>query len=225
MAGVTSTVVALAGLGMSAAQAVNAKKKAKEARNAAKTAMNQAMSVQETNKMAALQSPDISSSAFQQNAAGTQQAVTGLQEMGPEGAASVASVTEANRRANLDAAQAQAQQDAAKEQIVLATEQGIETERAANQREMLAAEIGGAQAVAAFQEGVANEAIGSAFKSLGSAVGSGGDKLFEGGKYLKSGVDASGTISETSLNPEGLGLWRDAQSQGISWENFLKKLK
>lgn len=221
MAGVTSTVVALAGAGLSAAQAVGAKKKAQEARRAAKTAMDQASSIKEVNKMAALQSPDVSSLAFQQNAAGTQQAVAGLQEMGPEGAASVASVAEANRRANLEAAQVQAQQDAARDQIVLGTEQDIEAGRAEREMSLAKAEITGAQQAAAFQEGLAAESMTSAFSSLSSAIGSAGDSIFKDGRYIGGKMIAN----ESDLSGEQMALWMDAKNSGSSWSDFLKTLK
>lgn len=225
MAGVTATITALAGAGLSAAQMVDGKKRARNAMQAAKVAMNEYANVKETNKMEALKAPDVSSLQFQENAAQVQQAVTGLQEMGPEGAAGVAGVVEQGRRANLQTAQAQGEMNYARDAAVLGTEQEIEKRNTDARRNVLSQEIAGAQSAA----DAANTQFMTGAKGLASSLGMGIGALGEAtglteGAYLGGGAEGS-MLTEADLNPEELGLWRDAQNRGESWEKFVRNLR
>ncbi len=95
---------------------------------AAAAAANRLMGLQEQNKMAALQAPDISSLKSQQNAQQAATATQALQGMGAEGAANVANLYQASLQDQAQTAQDQAAMNAEVEQIKAQSAQGVEME-------------------------------------------------------------------------------------------------
>lgn len=109
MFGLLSAGVSLAGLGMSAVQAIKANRDMKKAQADANAALTQYGNITRPNAFAALQAPDVSSLAYDRNQRMMAQGTEALQGMGPEGAAGVANLLQAGQESNLQAAQDQAQ--------------------------------------------------------------------------------------------------------------------
>ena len=145
--------------------------------------------------------------------------------MGPEGAAGVAGVVEQGRQANLQTVQAQGEMNYARDAEVLWTEQDIQRRNTEARRDVLSQEISGAQSAA----DAANTQFMTGAKGLASSLGMGIGALGEvtgltEGAYLGGGAEGS-MLTEADLNPEQLGLWKDAQSRGESWEKFIRNLR
>ena len=117
MAAVTSTIVAIGGLALSAGQMVKANKDGQIADEAAKLAAASIKNTTQENAFEALQAPDVKSLAEQANLQAQANTVNALQDMGPEGAAQVVNAGQAARQGNLQAAQAQAETGLVADQI------------------------------------------------------------------------------------------------------------
>ena len=137
---------------------------------AAAAAANRLMGLQEQNKMAALQAPDISSLKSQQNAQQAATATQALQGMGPEGAANVANLYQASLQDQAQTAQDQAAMNAQVEQMKAQSAQGVESRNIANQRAVEEARLQGAQQSAADRRSAGNAAIGGIASGLGMAA-------------------------------------------------------
>ena len=170
MAAVTSTIVALGGLGLSAAQAFDAAKDKKDASQAAKIAKNQLESIKQENKYKALQAPDISSMAFERNAQAQADTLKTLSEMGPEGAAQATAVEQANRNANLAAAEKQGQINYDRDAMVAEQEQNIEDARVDREEFVAWEELQGAQLAASDAEKRQADSITNTVDSLGDVI-------------------------------------------------------
>jgi hypothetical protein len=177
MAAVTGTIVALGGLGLSAAQAIKANKDMKQAGQAAAKAAGELKNIKEFNAFKQVQVPTLGYELAQQSQAqATTQAMQSLQGAGAEGViGGVGNVLQATGEQNLQLAaqaqQAQAQRDMAQAEA----EQGIEARK--QERDFYAGinELQSAQMQRAAAEESRNAAIKGMFSSLGGvAEGVGG---------------------------------------------------
>ncbi len=110
MFGLISAGVSLAGLGMSAYEAIKANRDMKKAQADANQALTQYQNITRPNAFAALQAPDVSSLAYDRNQRMMAQGAETLAQTGAEGAiGGVANMLQAGQEANLQAAQDQAQ--------------------------------------------------------------------------------------------------------------------
>ena len=167
MAAVTSTLMAVGGLGLSASQMVQANKDRQAASTAAKQAASTIKGTRQANAFQALQAPDVASLAQQANLQSQAQSVQALQEMGPEGAAMIANVGQGARAANLQAAQNQAginyQRDTAQAQA----QQGINRDQYLTETNLAMSQLQGAQQADVNAQAQKNAAITGIFGSLG----------------------------------------------------------
>ena len=172
MAAVTSTLVALGGVGLSAAQAIKANKDMKQAASAADLAKNQLKQIKETNPFKAVQTPMLGFElAQQQQAQREAQMVGALQGTGAEGViGGIGQLAQAGNEQDMQLAaqanQTQFQRDMAQAEA----QQGIEARKA--ERDWMAG-IGDIQmqnAIRAQSEKNRNTAIEGAFSSLGTAA-------------------------------------------------------
>ena len=177
MAAVTGTIVALGGLGLSAAQAIKANKDMKQAGQAAAKAAGELKNIKEFNAFKQVQVPTLGYELAQQSQAqATTQAMQSLQGAGAEGViGGVGNVLQATGEQNLQLAaqaqQAQSQRDMAQAEA----EQGIEARRQERERIIGGSELQGAQEARAAAEQRKNKAVEGMFTSLGGvAEGVGG---------------------------------------------------
>lgn len=172
MAAVTGTIVALGGLGLSAAQAIKANKDMKTASQAAEKAAGELKNIKEFNAFKQVQVPTLGFDLAQQSQAqATTQAVQALQGAGAAGViGGVGNVLQATNEQALNlaglAGQAQFQRDMSQAEA----EQGIQARK--QEREFM---IGSNALQSAQQQRVAaeenrNAAIEGMFSSLGSAA-------------------------------------------------------
>jgi len=168
MAAVTSSIVALGGLGLSVAQAAEGAKNKKAANAAASQAAANLKSIKEVDNYAAIQSPDISKLAYEQSARSQAASIEALKGMGPEGAAQVAKLEQIARETDLKTAQSQAQMDAQTDMAIATGQQGIEQRRAGREAGAEWGALQGAQnaAVAGQEQMVAG--ITGAFGAAGN---------------------------------------------------------
>ena len=172
MAAVTSTLVALGGIGLSAAQAIKANKDMRQAARASDLSKQQLKQIKETNPFKAVQTPmlgfELAQEQQNQRTAQLAQMVTGL---GAEGAiGGIGQLAQAGNEQDLQLAaqanQAQYSRDMAQAQA----ESGIEARKA--ERDWMAG-IGDIQmqnAIRAQAQKDRNTAIKGAFSSLGTAA-------------------------------------------------------
>jgi len=137
---------------------------------AAAAAVNRFMGLQEQDKMAALQTSDISSLKSQQNAQNTASATQTLQGMGPEGAANVANVYQASLQDQAQTAQDQAAMNAQVQQMKAQNAQDVAYRNLENQRAVETARLQGAQQSAADRRSAGNAAIPAIAAGLGMAA-------------------------------------------------------
>jgi hypothetical protein len=191
MAAVTSTLVALGGVGLSAAQAIKANKDMKQAASAVDLAKNQLKQIKETNPFKAVQTPMLGFElAQQQQSQREAQMVGALEGAGAEGIiGGIGQVAQAGNEQDMalaaQANQTQFQRDMAQAEA----ESGIEARKA--ERDWMAG-IGDIQmqnAIRAQSEKNRNAAIEGAFSSLGTAATSADKKidLYKAGAKTKQG--------------------------------------
>ena len=178
MAAVTSTLVALGGVGLSAAQAIKANKDMKKASSQYGMAMNQMKQIKETNQFKGVQVPRLGFELAQQGQdQQTQQAIAALQGTGAEGIiGGIGQLVGAGNEAYL---QQSAMANKAESDIALETAaagQGIEARKAEREYNIGINEAMDANMRRAQAEDTRNQAIGSAFSALGTAAG-GIDKM------------------------------------------------
>jgi hypothetical protein len=140
-----SIVMGALSLGKNLADSIKANKQAKSAEAAAKQYAQDYKNIEEINYMAALQAPDISKMQQEEAARATQMSIQAMQEMGPEGAAQVGNIVEAQRQANLKTAQQQGILEQQVQQKVLGTQQQLEGKRAAREENVALMGLQGAQ--------------------------------------------------------------------------------
>lgn len=205
MAAVTSTLVALGGVGLSAAQAIKANKDMKKASSQYGMAMNQMKQIKETNQFKGVQVPRLGFELAQQGQdQQTQQAIAALQGTGAEGIIGgigqlVGAGNEAYLQQAAQANQTQFQRDMAQAEAG----QGIEARRSEREYNIGAQEAMDANMRRAQSESNRNAAIGSAFTSLGAAAG-GIDKMI--GLYGNSPVAADAQ----RIKGMGIGVLKQA---------------
>ena len=171
MAGVTTSLVALGGLGMSAAQYVNATKKQKAAEKAATQAMADLKSIKETNPFSTTQIPTLGFELAQQSQQQQMsQAVDYLSSLGAAGAGMIPALTENQNEQQLrlasQANELQYQRDMAEAQA----QQNINARQADRQFYVNYTEAQGAQAAALEARQQKQAAIQGAFGSLTSGL-------------------------------------------------------
>ena len=189
MAAVTSTLVALGGVGLSAAQAIKANKDMKKAASQYGMAVNNMKQIKEVNQFKGVQVPRMGFELAQQGQdQQTQQAIAALQGTGAEGViggigALVGAGNEAYLGLAAQANQAQYQRDLAQAEAG----QGIEARRAEREYNIGANDAIDASMRRSQAESNRNAAIGSAFSALGTAAGSIDDMV---GLYGKKSLGA-----------------------------------
>jgi hypothetical protein len=202
MAAVTSTLVALGGVGLSAAQAIKANKDMKKAASQYGMAVNNMKQIKEVNQFKGVQVPRMGFELAQQGQdQQTQQAIAALQGTGAEGViggigALVGAGNEAYLGLAAQANQAQYQRDMAQAEAG----QGIEARRAEREYNIGANDAIDASMRRSQAESNRNAAIGSAFSALGTAAG-GIDKMVGLYGNQKSAPALSKTLSAKSLFP------------------------
>lgn len=175
MAAVTGTVVALGGLGLSAAQAIKANKDMKQASQAAQKAAGELKNIKEFNAFKQVQVPTLGFELAQQSQAqAATQAMQSLQGAGAEGViGGVGNVLQATGEQSLNlaaqAGQAQFQRDVAQAEA----EQGIQARKQEREYMIGSNELQSAQMQRAAAEERKNAAIEGMFSSAGSALTSG----------------------------------------------------
>jgi hypothetical protein len=172
MFGLISAGVSLAGLGMSAIQAVQEGRRMKEAKAKSNAALQGYKNITEQNALASLQAPDISSLQFDRTQRAMSQGVDALSQTGAEGAiGGVTNLLQAGQEANLQAAQQQGESNFQRDALKAQEQARIGQDAARRQEEVAGYEIG--QANTAFSEASANrnEAISGMVGQLGGAIG------------------------------------------------------
>ncbi len=198
MAAVTGTIVALGGLGLSAAQAIKANKDMKTASQAAAKAAGELKNIKEFNAFKQVQVPTLGFELAQQSQAqATTQAMQSLQGAGAEGGiGGVGNVLQAGNEQALNlaaqAGQAQYQRDMAQAEA----EQGIQARQQERNLMIGLNEMQSAQMERQAAEERKNAAIEGMFSSAGTALTSGSKAV---GLYGNKGVD-DGTLSPTDLS-------------------------
>lgn len=213
MAAVTSTLVALGGVGLSAAQAIKANKDMKKAASQYGMAVNNMKQIKEVNQFKGVQVPRLGFELAQQGQdQQTQQAIAALQGTGAEGIiGGIGQLVGAGNEAYLGMAaqanQAQYQRDMAQAEAG----QGIEARRAEREYNIGANDAIDASMRRSQAESNRNQAIGSAFSALGTAAG-GIDKMVGLYGNQKSAPALSKTLSAKQqpnsimTNTRGSGL-------------------
>lgn len=175
MAAVTGTIIALGGLGLSAAQAIKANKDMKTASQAAQKAAGELKNIKEFNAFKQVQVPTLGFELAQQGQAqATTQAMQSLQGAGAEGViGGVGNVLQAGNEQALNLAaqanQAQYQRDMAQAEA----EQGIQARQQEREYMIGTNALQSAQMQRASAEERKNAAIEGMFSSAGTALTSG----------------------------------------------------
>lgn len=180
MAAVTSTLVALGGVGLSAAQAIKANKDMKQAASAADQAKAQLKQIKETNPFKAVQTPMLGFElAQQQQSQREAQMVNALQGTGAEGViGGIGQVAQAGNEQDMQLA-AQANQTQFQRDLAQAeAESGIEARKAERDWMTGVADVQMENMKRAQAEANRNAAIEGAFTSLGTAA-LGADKMID----------------------------------------------
>lgn len=187
------------GLGTSLAQTLKANKQAKSAEAAAKQYAQDYKNIEEVNYMAALQAPDISKMQQEEAARATQMSIQAMQDMGPEGAAQVGNIVEAQRQANLKTAQQQGILEQQVQQQVLGTQQQLEGKRAAREESVALMGLQGAQMAGLQAQEQKTAGIEGMFGGAGlmiggvdQAIGLYGDKSRDYSKYKPADLSQYG---------------------------------
>jgi hypothetical protein len=233
MAAVTSTLVALGGVGLSAAQAIKANKDMKQAASASDLAKQQLKQIKETNPFKAVQTPMLGFElAQQQQSQREAQMVGALEGTGAEGIiGGIGQVAQAGNEQDMKLAaqanQTQFQRDMAQAEA----QQGIEARQA--ERDWMAG-IGDIQeqnirrAEAAANR---NAAIEGVFSSLGAAA-LGADKMIDlykqgkkksstdGSKYLPASAQPFQYITGSEINNPNAVMGDQSAIAGLQVPNY-----
>jgi hypothetical protein len=177
MPAVTSTIVALGGIGLSAAQAIKGQQQMQQASKAAAQAASELKGIKEINPFKQVQVPTLGFNLAQESKAqGTAQALQSLQGAGAEGViGGVGNIVQAGNEQDLQLA-AQAQDAQFKRDAMQAeAESGIQARKQAREFELGAAQHEGAQAARAAAQTQRDSAIAGMFGSAGQALTSGSE--------------------------------------------------
>lgn len=176
---VVATGAALAGLGMSAAQAVQANKSAKQAAEGATKAATTLEGMKEQNALAGLQVPTLGFDLAQQGLdRATQAALTSVQGAGAEGViGGVGQITQAANEQELQLAAQANQLEYQRDLAQAETQQGINTRKFKQLSELELSRLTGAQLAQYQAELNKQKAIENAIGSGISALGYGADMV------------------------------------------------
>lgn len=201
MPAVTSTIVALGGLGLSAAQAIKGQQQMKQASQAANQAASELKNIKEFNAFKQVQVPTLGFNMAQQSKAqGTTQALQALQGAGAEGViGGVGNVVQAGNEQDLQLA-AQAQQaQYARDMAQAEAEQGIQARKQEREYFIGSNELQSAQTQRTAAEQKRNSAIGGMFESAGAAA-LGASELIPLYKQQKYNKNANWTTTQNYQN-------------------------
>ncbi len=175
MAAVTSTIVALGGVGLSAVQAIKAGKEKKAADAAAITAEAAMRAVKEENVMKQVQVPTLGYDLAQQGQAQRDvSAISALQGAGAAGViGGIGKVAQSGAAADLQLAAQAGQQQYQRDMSVAQAGQGIEGRRAQREFGIESNALAGAQAASAAAQAQQNQAYQGIASGLLGAAGSG----------------------------------------------------
>ena len=175
MAAVTSTIVALGGVGLSAAQAIKAGKEKKAADEAAVKAGAAMRAVKEENVMKQVQVPTLGYDLAQQGQAQRDvSAISALQGAGAAGViGGIGKVAQSGAAADLQLAAQAGQQQYQRDMSVAQAGQGIEGRRAQREFGIESNALAGAQAASAAAQAQQNQAYQGIASGLLGAAGSG----------------------------------------------------
>jgi len=216
MAAVTSTILAAGGLGLSAAQMVNANKKNQQAQDAKKLAATTLKGTKQANAFKSLQSPDISSYSRQANLQSQAQSVQALQEMGPEGAAMIANIDQGARASNLQTAERQAGMDYQRDAAQAQAQQGINRDQYITDTNLSMTQLEGAQQEEINAQMQKQAAISGIFGSLGQmATGLGDAVPLYREKKANAGPVNGGSVTGSTANNFNSPVQN--QPQGFDW--------
>ena len=184
MAAVTGAAISVAGLGMSAIQAIKASKDMKTADNAAKAAKNDLAKISETNAFKQVQVPTLGFNLAQQSQAQrSASALSAVQSAGAEGViGGVGQIMQAGNEQDLQLA-AQADEAKFKRDAMQAdAEMGISARK--QERDLIIGtnELASQEARRSQAETNRNAAIAGMFESAGAAVKSGSKSELFGGE-------------------------------------------
>jgi len=218
MAAVTGTIIALGGLGLSAAQAIKGQQQMKQASQAANKAASELKNIKEFNAFKQVQVPTLGFNLAQQSQAQAEaQALQSLQGAGAEGViGGVGNVLQAGNEQTLNLAaqanQAQYQRDMAQAEA----EQGIQSRKA--ERDFYAGinELQSAQMQRAAAEESRNAAIEGMFSSAGTALTSGSKAV---GLYKNQSIDQS-ALSKKQWNPSQFQQFGKVNGSDLDFESF-----
>lgn len=199
MAAVTSTLVALGGVGLSAAQAIKANKDMKKASSQYGLAVNNMKQIKEMNPFKAVQVPTLGFELAQQGQdQQSQQAIAALQGVGAEGViGGLGQLVGAGNEAYLQQAALANQAQSTRDMAQAEAQQGIEARRANREFEIGSQEAMDANMRRSQAESTRNQAIGSAFSALGTAAG-GIDKMV--------GLYGNTPLGADAQRIEGMGI-------------------
>jgi len=175
MFGLISAGVSLAGLGMSAIQAVQEGRRMKEAQAKSNAALQGYKNITEQNALASLQAPDISSLQFDRTQRAMSQGVDALSQTGAEGAiGGVTNLVQAGREADLQTAMNQGEINAQTDLLKANEQSRIGQDAVRRQEDVAGYQIG--QANADFNRAADNRnaaisgMIGAAASGIGAAA-------------------------------------------------------
>jgi hypothetical protein len=155
------------GLAGSAVQLFQGISKGREAKKAAEAGFKKAMGTKNVDKTSALQSPDIRKLSQDATARNTAASVQAIKDLGPEGAANIAGIYQQALSSDLEAGQAQAQQDFMTDRIIAANKQELANQEYEKQLDLHTGTILGAQAAAADASEMTTAAMGGLATSAG----------------------------------------------------------
>jgi hypothetical protein len=229
MPAVTSTIVALGGIGLSAAQAIKGQQQMQQASKAAAQAASELKGIKEINPFKQVQVPTLGFNLAQESKAqGTAQALQSLQGAGAEGViGGVGNIVQAGNEQDLQLA-AQAQEAQFKRDAMQAeAESGIQSRKAERDFSIGAYQLEGAQAARAAAQTQRDSAIAGMFGSAGQALTSGSELV---GLYSDQMMKPQEFASK-SFTPEQLKAFGPnfdpksvANFNGGQWRNFIKNL-
>ena len=207
MAAVTGAAIAVAGLGMSAAQAIKSSKDMRTADNAAKAAKNDLAKISETNAFKQVQVPTLGFNLAQQSQAQrSASALSAVQSAGAEGViGGVGQIMQAGNEQDLQLA-AQADEAKFKRDAMQAdAEMGISSRK--QQRDFMIGtnEVASQEARRSQAETNRNAAIAGMFESAGAAVKA-GSKIKGKTKTTTSGTPGQNNSDFFSTDSDNNGI-------------------
>ena len=216
MAAVTGTIIALGGLGLSAAQAIKANQDMKQASQAASKAASELKNIKEFNAFKQVQVPTLGFNLAQQSQAqAATQAVQSLQGAGAEGViGGVGNVLQAGNEQSLNLAAQANQAQYARDMAQAEAEQGIQGRKA--ERDFYAGmnEMQSAQYQRSAAEERQNAAIAGMFSSAGTALTSAEKGV---GLYKKAGIGQQ-ELAKTQWNPTQFNKFGKVNGQDLDFE-------